>query len=53
MNAWKSSPGHNANILGAYSRVGCGYYYSSTAKVKPTWGQIFGTGSLTQPTPGK
>jgi len=26
MTAWKASPGHNANMLGSYARVGIGYF---------------------------
>jgi uncharacterized protein YkwD len=45
MNAWKNSPGHNANMLnGNYTRVGCGFYNAGG----PYWGQLFGTGQVTQ-----
>jgi uncharacterized protein YkwD len=45
MNGWKSSPGHNANMLnGNFTRVGVGYY----AQGGPYWGQLFGTGSVAQ-----
>lgn len=35
MNSWKNSSGHNANMLGNYTRVGIGFYQGR-------WGQIFG-----------
>lgn len=34
MTSWKSSPGHAANMLGSYTRVGLGH-------AGPYWGQIF------------
>ncbi len=36
MDGWKNSPGHNANMLGDFSRVGIGKYGSF-------WGQLFGS----------
>jgi hypothetical protein len=45
MNAWKGSPGHNANMLnGNWTRVGCGYYEANG----PFWGQLFATGPVAQ-----
>jgi hypothetical protein len=35
MSSWTNSPGHNANMLGNYTRVGIGYHMGR-------WGQIFG-----------
>jgi uncharacterized protein YkwD len=35
MNSWKTSPGHNANMLGNYKRIGI-------CRKGPYWGQIFG-----------
>ncbi|MBK7400666.1 MAG: CAP domain-containing protein [Myxococcales bacterium] len=35
MDGWKKSPGHNANMLGAHTRIGIG-------KSGTYWGQIFG-----------
>lgn len=35
MDGWKNSPGHNANMLGDFSRVGIGKYNTY-------WGQLFG-----------
>lgn len=36
MDGWKGSPGHNANMLGNFSRAGIGKYASY-------WGQLFGS----------
>jgi uncharacterized protein YkwD len=37
MTGWKNSSGHNANMLGDYTKVGVGYLASGSY-----WGQIFG-----------
>jgi uncharacterized protein YkwD len=44
MNAWRSSRGHNANMLSGATRVGIGYYENGRY-----WGQLFGTGNATSP----
>jgi uncharacterized protein YkwD len=38
MTDWKNSPGHNTNMLGAYSRIGVGYYDGPGG---PYWTQFF------------
>jgi uncharacterized protein YkwD len=49
MNAWKSSSGHDANMRNSFfTRVGCGYYYDGASPYRHYWGQLFGTGPVTQ-----
>jgi uncharacterized protein YkwD len=51
MNAWKNSPGHDANMRNTtFTRVGVGYYYGSASTYRYYWGQLFGVGAVTQAT---
>lgn len=50
--AWRASPGHNANMLGAFYReIGIARYYRDGSPYGWYWVTTFGTGSQQQPTP--
>jgi uncharacterized protein YkwD len=42
VSGWKASPGHNANMLGSHTKIGVGFWFSTSAtSYNYCWGQLF------------
>lgn len=44
-DAWRNSPGHNANMLGGYTVIGIGRAYSASSSYRYYWTTDFGFGA--------